>query len=211
MSLRKSLLAFLSSGPSSGYDLAREFSETVGGFWYASHSQIYPELRRLEGQGLVRSDADVHDGRLRKRVYHLTDDGWAAVREWLESPPAFSPERDLAGLQILLADVLSIDAIRSILGHYRDHYELRRQVWQAQLDQLRAGTHPRLAMRRATLPDVDGELMTGLKEFVLVGQVERSELELMWADRLVAWLDEVEPRRHGDVAAGVAPTGSSPP
>jgi hypothetical protein len=48
MSLRYALLGFISTEPASGFDLAREFGESMGWFWYASHSQIYPELRRLE-------------------------------------------------------------------------------------------------------------------------------------------------------------------
>jgi DNA-binding PadR family transcriptional regulator len=37
MSLRYALLGFISTEPASGFDLAREFGESMGWFWYASH------------------------------------------------------------------------------------------------------------------------------------------------------------------------------
>jgi hypothetical protein len=48
VSLRLAILGSLSSAPASGYDLARQFGLGLGWFWSASHSQIYPELKRLE-------------------------------------------------------------------------------------------------------------------------------------------------------------------
>jgi PadR family transcriptional regulator AphA len=205
MSLRKAILAFLSSGPSSGWDLAREFAETVGGFWYASHGQIYPELRRLEQQGFVASDSDIHDGRLRKRVYRLTDAGWAAVRDWLSTPPEFAAERDLARLQVLFSDLVPPEALRETLAQYRRHYEERRDAWQAHEENISAGTHRRLNMRRASHPDVDAEFMTQLKALVVTGNKRRAEQEIEWAQAVLDWLDERQ-RRAGETARSRAPS-----
>lgn len=75
MSLRYALLGFISTEPASGFDLAREFGESMGWFWYASHSQIYPELRRLEEDGLVTStEVDGSPGK-QKRIYRITEQG----------------------------------------------------------------------------------------------------------------------------------------
>jgi PadR family transcriptional regulator AphA len=201
MSLRKALLAFLSSGPSSGWDLAREFAETVGGFWYASHGQIYPELRRLEREGLVTSESDIHDGRLRKRVYRLTDAGWAAVRDWLTTPPEFAPERDLARLQVLFSDLIPLEAARETLMHYRRHYEERRDAWLVHEKNIAAGTHRRLNMRRASHPDVDAEFMTQLKALVVMGNRRRAEQEIEWAQEVLDWLDQLGRRAAPSTAS----------
>src|SRR5690349_11626874 len=56
MNLRFAILATLSAGPRTGYDLTRRFDSTVGHIWHAPHSQIYPELRRMEQAGLVAAD-----------------------------------------------------------------------------------------------------------------------------------------------------------
>ena len=58
MSLRHALLALLSAHPMTGYDVAKRFDGSVGFMWQAPHSQIYPELRRMEDAGLVKADAD---------------------------------------------------------------------------------------------------------------------------------------------------------
>ena len=47
------LLGLLARRALSGYDLAREMKRPVGYFWQARHSQIYPQLARLEALGLV--------------------------------------------------------------------------------------------------------------------------------------------------------------
>ena len=47
------LLGLLARSPPTGYDLAKRMERPVGYFWTANHSQIYPELSRLEEAGLV--------------------------------------------------------------------------------------------------------------------------------------------------------------
>ena len=51
MSLRYALLGNADDRAASGYRLAQEFGESAGWFWYASHSQIHPELKRMEDEG----------------------------------------------------------------------------------------------------------------------------------------------------------------
>src|ERR1043165_4912310 len=47
------LLGMLAREPLSGYDIARQLRTALGFVWQAPHSQIYPELARLEAHGLV--------------------------------------------------------------------------------------------------------------------------------------------------------------
>ena len=48
------LLGLLSRSEQTGYELTRAFDTTLKNVWGASHSQIYPELAKLEGRGLIR-------------------------------------------------------------------------------------------------------------------------------------------------------------
>ena len=75
MSLRYALLALLRVGPMSGYDLQKQFSQSVGHVWYAPDSQIYPELRRMEADGLVEAEEQPRGERATRRLYHATDAG----------------------------------------------------------------------------------------------------------------------------------------
>ncbi|MCK0113890.1 PadR family transcriptional regulator [Ornithinimicrobium sp. F0845] len=86
MALRYALIGLLLDRPGSGYDLARRFEEVVGAYaWDARHSQIYPELRQLEGEGLIEV---AERGARGRTTYRCTSEGLAALRAWLMAPPA---------------------------------------------------------------------------------------------------------------------------
>ena len=51
--LEQQLLGLLARQPLAGYDLAQYMKKRVAPMWSALPSQIYPELVRLEKQGLV--------------------------------------------------------------------------------------------------------------------------------------------------------------
>jgi DNA-binding PadR family transcriptional regulator len=55
VALKHAVLAALSTEPGSGYELSKRFDASVANFWPASAQQIYRELDRLEGEGLVRA------------------------------------------------------------------------------------------------------------------------------------------------------------
>src|SRR4051794_12241319 len=94
VTLRFALLAMLSSGPRTGYDLLRIFDRSVGFVWHAPHTQIYPELHRLETAGLLESTQIPRGPRGSKREYHITDAGLAALRELASTPVEPAREKD---------------------------------------------------------------------------------------------------------------------
>lgn len=67
----------------SGYDLKKWIDWSVGFYyWSPSYSQIYTELKKLEGMGLVSSRVERDEGTRTRRLYKITDAGVAAVAEW---------------------------------------------------------------------------------------------------------------------------------
>jgi DNA-binding PadR family transcriptional regulator len=88
------ILALLARQPSTGYELSARARRPLGYFWSARHSQIYPELRKLLAQGLVRFTAGPGPGPRAKKVYSVTEAGLAALREWVIQPPEPAPSRD---------------------------------------------------------------------------------------------------------------------
>jgi DNA-binding PadR family transcriptional regulator len=67
------------------YELKQLVSTSVGNFWTLHHAQLYTEPVRLAAAGYVTEERE--DGGRRRRRYSLTDEGRAALREWLRSPP----------------------------------------------------------------------------------------------------------------------------
>jgi DNA-binding PadR family transcriptional regulator len=101
------ILGLLSREDLSGYDLTQRMKGQVGYFWSARHSQIYPELARLENGGYVTHRVVEQKERPDKKVYEITDAGLAALREWVAMPLVPRPTRDeltLKTYSIWLAD-----------------------------------------------------------------------------------------------------------
>lgn len=106
-SLGFALLGLLARGRLSGYDLKRRMEKRVGNFWSARHSQIYPELVRLEGEGLVSHELVEQSGRPDKKVYRVTEVGLEALRAWVAEPVEPRVARDeliLKAYSMWLAD-----------------------------------------------------------------------------------------------------------
>ena len=125
------LLGLLARRSLSGYDLARELKRPVGYFWQARHSQIYPELARLEAQGLVTHRVVAQHDRPAKKVYAVTEAGRAALRTWVTSEMDDPPVRDelvLRAYSVWLADPRAAAALfrehahrhEAQLAHYRE-------------------------------------------------------------------------------------------
>ena len=69
--LKYAILGLLNRKNMTGYDLSKEFETTLFEFWNAKHSQIYPELKSLSENGLVRYEVEIWRKRfipLRKRA-----------------------------------------------------------------------------------------------------------------------------------------------
>jgi DNA-binding PadR family transcriptional regulator len=78
------ILGMIRMGKRTGYDIKQLVDVSTRFFWAASYGQIYPELRRLEEQGLIQGRHQPSGGRSRTE-YSLTPAGERALREWLES------------------------------------------------------------------------------------------------------------------------------
>ena len=79
----------------------------VGYFWSARHSQIYPELAKLEDGGYVTHSVVEQRERPDKKVYEITAEGLDALQEWVTRPPVPRPTRDeltLKTYSVWLAD-----------------------------------------------------------------------------------------------------------
>src|SRR3712207_4611407 len=98
------ILGCLQWMPRSGYDVKALIDRSARFFWAASYGQIYPELARLEEQGLVSADAPA--GGRRRRIYKLTKSGRAELRKWLLDGEAGYELRDEGLLKLFLADCL---------------------------------------------------------------------------------------------------------
>jgi PadR family transcriptional regulator AphA len=115
------VLGMLSLGPRSGYDIKQAVDRSTRFFWAASYGQIYPELRRLENEGLIEGE-DAPSGGRSRRVYRLTKAGGEALREWLFGSTVTIELRDESLLRLFFADFLPREeALLLLEGRKRGH------------------------------------------------------------------------------------------
>jgi PadR family transcriptional regulator, regulatory protein AphA len=111
------ILGMIAFGKRTGYDIKTFVDKTARYFWAASYGQIYPELKRLEDQGLVCGRPEPSGGRART-VYDLTEAGKAVLEHWLAEDDGPSYElRDEGMLKLFFSDSLPerrIEVVRAI-------------------------------------------------------------------------------------------------
>lgn len=117
------LLAFW--GPLSGYDLKRVFDHTLAPMWGAAQSQIYKELRRMQSLGWVEMTREEQETRPDRKVYSITEQGHAALRQWQAQPPEVFQLRDELLLKVLFGTFASPGDIAHNLRTSIANHEMR--------------------------------------------------------------------------------------
>ncbi len=106
----KVILGMLAAKPRSGYEIKQLVDNSARFFWAASYGQIYPELKKLEKEGLITGDDSSRGGRQRT-TFKLTAAGKREAREWIAGPPQVFELRDEGLLELFFAG--SIDPERA--------------------------------------------------------------------------------------------------
>jgi DNA-binding PadR family transcriptional regulator len=117
--LRAAVLAVLLEGPCHGYEVAIRLKMRVGPSWriYAKH--LYPVLKQLEKEELVRSKLMPGDGPERERqVYYPTPEAWQARDEWMGAPASLSLVRADIVARLVFSRAEEAPAILEILDRY---------------------------------------------------------------------------------------------
>lgn len=194
MSLRYALLAILRVGPMSGYDLQKQFAHSVGHVWHAPDSQIYPELRKMEVEGLIEAEEQTRGERGRRRLYHVTDVGHRAFLDWMAEPLDYQRTRDPAHLRAAYLESATADDARAFLERHIVHWEGELAQWEGELTHIANSSNPMLENRLAVTPASDRDRTVAYKRFAYEGLVERARGEIDWARRGLKLVDRV----HGD-------------
>ena len=98
----KVILGMLAAKPRTGYEIKQLVDNSARFFWAASYGQIYPELKKLEKEGLI-AGGDSSQGARRRTTFKLTAAGKRAAREWMAQPPEVLETRDEGLLKLFFA------------------------------------------------------------------------------------------------------------
>jgi PadR family transcriptional regulator AphA len=199
MSLRHALLALLDAAPMSGYALLKHFDHSAAYVWHAPHSQIYPELRRMEADGLIAGQAEPRGNHATRRTYSITPAGRDEMRRWVEEPTPAQYERDIVHLKATYFEFGSFENARNqFRAHLLRHEQLQRK-WEAHVEALQSRSTALLKLRLGSAPEYLHEPIVEYKVHVYQGFAQRARDEVAWAKAGLDLVDRLE------AAAVVAP------
>ena len=124
MALRNAVMAALLEGEASGYDLAKGFEASVANFWMATPQQLYRELERMEGEGLVSARVVQQERRPNKRLFSLTDAGLQVLRDYVGEAPAKPPAlRDELMVKVQCVDIGDVGDFEAVRASVAERFE----------------------------------------------------------------------------------------
>lgn len=200
MSLRHALLSLLSAGPLTGYDASRQFASSVGHIWHALDSQIYPELRKMESEGLLTARAVPWGSKgATKTEYSISDRGMEELRSWQREPLVYVPIRHPARLKAAYFEWADPGDAQRQLEFHVEYYERQRDLALQVIDEIRSDAQPTLRRRLTAAATEDRDRIIRFKEFAHRGTVAHAEQEIAWAREGLALLRDL-----GEVDSGTS-------
>ncbi|MEU6133450.1 PadR family transcriptional regulator [Nocardioides sp. NPDC047086] len=127
------ILGLLARRASTGYEVAQRMRQPIGYFWTARHSQIYPELNRLDAAGLVEHEVIDGAGPRPTKRYRTTRAGQDALAAWVVGELEPQPVRDLEVLRLWSLWTVEPDAADDLVGRLEAAH---RSVLDRYLDEL---------------------------------------------------------------------------
>jgi DNA-binding PadR family transcriptional regulator len=165
--LELAILGLLKERSMHGYQLSRQLTESLGGFWRVSYGSLYPTLRRLERQGAVETVFDAEAVGRRKNVYRITDQGEALFLELLQEAGHESSDDNRFRVRLAFFKYLAPETRIRLLERRRAYLEERLSTIKSSL--------------RTTRERIDTYSLSLMEH----GQVS-TEHDIAWLDGLIA-------------------------
>lgn len=103
------ILGMLSFGPQSGYEISQRIQNSTAFFWAESDGQLYPILRKLTQERLLKVHEVSVEGKRRKKNYEITEEGEVALIDWLHQAPTTFNTRNEFLLQLFYGHNISAE------------------------------------------------------------------------------------------------------
>lgn len=155
MSIKFAILGILSWKSSTGYELKKIFEESSILYWSGNNNQIYKALIQMQDEELVTSEIIHQDSSPSKKIYTITEEGLAELKEWVASSPEAPEFRKTFLVQLAWSDMLSDQELNELLSEYEN--ELKMQLIMQQEKIRRALHSPNRSTRESFIWDMISE------------------------------------------------------
>lgn len=103
---RFATLGMLALAPASGYDIKKKMANSTDHFWKESDGALYPTLKQLHEDGLVTVEIENPDSGKPKKIYTITEDGFAEFQDWMAEDFEMPTARDELLLKIFFGSLV---------------------------------------------------------------------------------------------------------
>ncbi|MCB9437209.1 MAG: PadR family transcriptional regulator [Anaerolineales bacterium] len=139
MALKFAILGILADfGPQSGYDVKSMFEQGPSHVWTADLSQIYRTLSNLVSEQFVKVEEDTDSARGRK-VYSITSEGVAALKNWLSEDYEILPVREPGLLRLYFSSHIPPKRVKEQLRTLKSQLEVSHAEYISMTDAIQHG------------------------------------------------------------------------
>jgi DNA-binding PadR family transcriptional regulator len=117
------ILGILMNGSKSGYDIKKDFETVFSYFYDASFGSVYPALKIMDQEGLIKKETILQESKPNKHVYSISDKGKEAFHSYLSSPVASDIVRSDISMRLFFGDYAESDLVVSWIETIVRQYE----------------------------------------------------------------------------------------
>jgi DNA-binding PadR family transcriptional regulator len=125
MSINFAILGILSCKSMTGYDLKKIIQGSSFMHWSGNNNQIYKALTELLDKGLVTNVVKHQESSPTKKIYTITSEGLAALKEWVLSPVEPSEIKKPFLVQLAWSKQLNTSELNMLLDEYENQVKMQ--------------------------------------------------------------------------------------
>jgi DNA-binding PadR family transcriptional regulator len=126
MLINYAILGILSYKSLTGYDLKKIIQDSPFMHWSGNNNQIYKSLVELHEEGLVTNEIYHQESSPSKKIYTITDEGRAELKDYIRSTPEPPEFKKTFLIQLAWSDQLNSEELFTLLSNYEN--EVRMQL-----------------------------------------------------------------------------------
>lgn len=125
MSINYAILGILSYKSMTGYDIKRIIQDSAFMHWSGNNNQIYKSLTDLLNKGLVTHEIKHQESSPTKKIYTITSEGLADLKEWVMSQADPSEIKKPFLVQLAWSKQLNTSELTQVIDDYENQVKMQ--------------------------------------------------------------------------------------